>query len=261
MTYCAGILVREGLVMIADTRTNAGLDNVSTFRKLHVFERPGERVVAIATAGNLSVSQSVVSLLHEGVENRETGEKETLFDTTTMFRAAQLVGRAMHSVRAIDGPGLEEAGIKFDVSILVGGQIRGSAPRLFMLYAAGNFIECGIETPYLQIGEHKYGKPILDRAVTYETSLSDALKLGLISMDSTMRSNLGVGLPIDVDDPAARRAGPRDRPSDRGRRALFPRSARALVGRAARRAHRHPLPALLPGTEKLRKDRRAGAEK
>ena len=198
MTYCAGILVREGLVMIADTRTNAGLDNVSTFRKLHVFERPGERVVAIATAGNLSVSQSVVSLLHEGVENRETGEKETLFDTTTMFRAAQLVGRAIHSVRAIDGQGLEEAGIKFDVSILVGGQIRGSAPRLFMLYAAGNFIECGIETPYLQIGEHKYGKPILDRAVTYETSLSDALKLGLISMDSTMRSNLGVGLPIDV---------------------------------------------------------------
>jgi putative proteasome-type protease len=198
MTYCAGILVREGLVMIADTRTNAGLDNVSTFRKLHVFERPGDRVVAIATAGNLSVSQSVVSLLHEGVENRETGEKETLFDTTTMFRAAQLVGRAIHSVRAIDGPGLEQAGIKFDVSILVGGQIRGSAPRLFMLYAAGNFIECGIETPYLQIGEHKYGKPILDRAVTYETSLSDALKLGLISMDSTMRSNLGVGLPIDV---------------------------------------------------------------
>jgi putative proteasome-type protease len=198
MTYCAGILVREGLVMIADTRTNAGLDNVSTFKKLHVFERPGERVVAIATAGNLSVSQSVVSLLHEGVENRETGEKETLFDTTTMFRAAQLVGRAIHSVRSIDGPGLEEAGIKFDVSILVGGQIRGSAPRLFMLYAAGNFIECGMETPYLQIGEHKYGKPILDRAVTYETSLSDALKLGLISMDSTMRSNLGVGLPIDV---------------------------------------------------------------
>jgi putative proteasome-type protease len=198
MTYCAGILVRDGLVMIADTRTNAGLDNVSTFKKLHVFERPGDRVVAIATAGNLSVSQSVVSLLHEGVENRETGEKETLFDTTTMFRAAQLVGRAIHTVRAIDGPGLEEAGIKFDVSILVGGQIRGSAPRLFMLYAAGNFIECGIETPYLQIGEHKYGKPILDRAVTYETSLSDALKLGLISMDSTMRSNLGVGLPIDV---------------------------------------------------------------
>ncbi len=198
MTYCTGILVRDGLVMIADTRTNAGLDNVSTFRKLHVFERAGERVIAVATAGNLSVSQSVVSFLHEGVENPETGETETLFDCTTMFRAAQLVGRAVHKVRAIDGRSLDEAGIKFDVSMLIGGQIRGSAPRLFMLYAAGNFIECGVETPYLQIGEHKYGKPILDRAVTYGTSLSDALKLGLISMDSTMRSNLGVGLPIDV---------------------------------------------------------------
>jgi putative proteasome-type protease len=198
MTYCAGILVRDGLVMIADTRTNAGLDNISTFRKLHLFKRQGERAIAIATAGNLSISQSVVSLLHEGLEHPETGEKETLLGVTTMFRAAQLVGRAVHKVREVDGRSLDEAGVKFDVSILIGGQIKGSAPRLFMLYAAGNFIECGVETPYLQIGEHKYGKPILDRAVTWNTSLSDALKLGLISMDSTMRSNLGVGLPIDI---------------------------------------------------------------
>jgi putative proteasome-type protease len=198
MTYCAGILVRDGLVMIADTRTNAGLDNISTFRKLHLFERPGERAIAIATAGNLSISQSVVSFLHEGLENPDTGDVETLLGTTSMFRAAQLVGRAVHKVRAVDGRSLDEAGVKFDVSILIGGQIKGSAPRLFMLYAAGNFIECGVETPYLQIGEHKYGKPILDRAVTWNTSLSDALKLGLISMDSTMRSNLGVGLPIDI---------------------------------------------------------------
>ncbi|GGH25965.1 peptidase [Alsobacter metallidurans] len=198
MTYCAGILVREGLVMIADTRTNAGLDNVSTFRKLHLFERNGERAIALATAGNLSISQSVVSFLHEGIENPETGEIETLLQAPTMFRAAQLVGRAVHKVRAVDGVSLDEAGVKFDVSIMIGGQIKGGAPRLFMLYAAGNFIECGIETPYLQIGEHKYGKPILDRAVTFNTSLNDALKLGLISMDSTMRSNLGVGLPIDI---------------------------------------------------------------
>ena len=198
MTYCTGILVREGLVMIADTRTNAGLDNISTFRKLHVFERPGERVLALATAGNLSISQSVVSFLHEGIENPETGEVETLLDSPTLFRAAQLVGRAVHKVRTIDGRSLDEAGVKFDASFLLGGQIQGSAPRLFMLYAAGNFIECGLETPYLQIGEHKYGKPILDRAVTFNTTLSDALKLGLISMDSTMRSNLGVGLPIDI---------------------------------------------------------------
>ncbi|WP_406858621.1 peptidase [Alsobacter sp. KACC 23698] len=198
MTYCAGILVRDGLVMIADTRTNAGLDNISTFRKLHLFERKGERAIALATAGNLSISQSVVSFLHEGVENPDTGEVETLLESPTMFRAAQLVGRAVHKVRTVDGRSLDEAGVKFDVSILIGGQIRGGAPRLFMLYAAGNFIECGVETPYLQIGEHKYGKPILDRAVTFNTNLSDALKLGLISMDSTMRSNLGVGLPIDI---------------------------------------------------------------
>ena len=139
-----------------------------------------------------------MSFLHEGLDNPETGETETLLGVTSMFRAAQLVGRAVHKVREVDGRSLDEAGVKFDVSILIGGQIRGSSPRLFMLYAAGNFIECGVETPYLQIGEHKYGKPILDRAVTWNTSLSDALKLGLISMDSTMRSNLGVGLPIDV---------------------------------------------------------------
>jgi putative proteasome-type protease len=198
MTYCIGLLVRDGLVMIADTRTNAGLDNISTFRKLHVFEKPGERVLALATAGNLSVSQSVVSLLAEGIEHEQTLEVETLMSVPTMFKAAQLVGRAIRKVRGTDGVGLEDAGIKFDVSMLIGGQIAGAGMRLFMLYAAGNFIESGKETPFLQIGEHKYGKPIIDRAVTFETGLADALKLGLISIDSTIRSNLGVGLPIDI---------------------------------------------------------------
>jgi putative proteasome-type protease len=198
MTYCTGILVDQGLVMIADTRTNAGLDNVSTFRKLHTTIVPGERVLALATAGNLSVSQSVCSLLHEGLENPATGEVETLEKSPTMFRAAQLVGRAIRHVRATDGKGLEEARLPFDVSFLFGGQIRGGPMRLYMVYAAGNFIECGQDAPFLQIGEHKYGKPILDRAVTYRTELYDALKIGLISMDSTMRSNLGVGLPIDI---------------------------------------------------------------
>ena len=198
MTYCTGILVDQGLVMIADTRTNAGLDNVSTFRKLHTTIVPGERVLALATAGNLSVSQSVCSLLHEGLENPATGEIETLEKSPTMFRAAQLVGRAIRHVRATDGKGLEEARLPFDVSFLFGGQIRGGPMRLYMVYAAGNFIECGQDAPFLQIGEHKYGKPILDRAVTYRTELYDALKIGLISMDSTMRSNLGVGLPIDI---------------------------------------------------------------
>ena len=198
MTYCAGILVDQGLVMIADTRTNAGLDNVSVFRKLHVIAKPGERVMALASAGNLSISQSVLSLLQEGLENPETGELETLEKATSLFRAAQLVGRTIRQVRATLGKGLEEASLPFDVSYLFGGQIQGGPMRLFMIYAAGNFIECGQDAPFLQIGEHKYGKPILDRAVSYDTDLYDALKIGLISMDSTMRSNLGVGLPIDI---------------------------------------------------------------
>jgi len=198
MTYCVGILVRDGLVMIADTRTNAGLDNIATFRKLHVFEKPGETVLALATAGNLAVSQSVVSLLTEGLVDEETGETETLLDQPTLFRAAQFVGRAIREVYEVDGSMLRETGASFEVSMLLAGQIAGGPPRLFMLYKAGNFIEATPDTPYLQVGEHKYGKPILDRAVKFDTDLYDALKLGLISMDSTMRSNLGVGLPIDL---------------------------------------------------------------
>jgi len=198
MTYCVGILVGEGLVMIADTRSNAGLDNVATFRKLTIFETPGERVVMLATAGNLAVSQSVVNLLTEGMENKETGETETLEHMPSMFKSAQFVGRAIREVHRVDGDSLEQQSGGFDVSMLLGGQVKGGRLRLFMIYSAGNFIEATADTPYLQIGEHKYGKPILDRSVTAETALYDALKLGLISMDSTMRSNLGVGLPIDL---------------------------------------------------------------
>ena len=197
MTYCCGLLVRDGLVMIADTRTNAGLDNISTFRKLHLFDRPGERILALASSGNLSLSQSVVSILNEGLENEETGELETLLNAPTVFQAAQRIGRAIRTVHATEAKGLRDADYDFEVSFLFGGQIKGGPMRLFMIYAAGNFIECTIDTPYLQIGEHKYGKPILDRAVTHGVDLQDALKIGLISMDSTMRSNLGVGMPID----------------------------------------------------------------
>jgi putative proteasome-type protease len=198
MTYCCGILVREGLVMVADTRTNAGLDNVSTFRKLHVLREPGERIMAIASSGNLSMSQSVVSTLTEGVENKATGEIETLMNAPTMFQAAQRIGRIVRDLYTLEHSALEAADVKFDVSFLFGGQIKGDRMRLFMIYPAGNFIECTADTPYLQVGEHKYGKPVLDRAITYETDIYDALKIGLISMDSTMRSNLGVGLPIDI---------------------------------------------------------------
>jgi putative proteasome-type protease len=198
MTYCCGILVRDGLVMIADTRTNAGLDNVSTFRKLHVYSEPGERIMALASSGNLSLSQTVRSMLTEGIDNPETGERETLMNAPTMFQAAQRIGRAVRAIQSVEGKVLEEAEVDHAVAFLFGGQIKGGRLRLFMIYSAGNFIECTIDTPYLQIGEHKYGKPVLDRAISFDTDLYDGLKIGLISMDSTMRSNLGVGLPIDL---------------------------------------------------------------
>ena len=182
--------MRDGLVMIADTRTNAGLDNVSTFRKLHVFSKPGERIMAIASAGNLAISQSVLSTLTEGLEDPHSGEIETLLNSPTMFQAAQRIGRAIRSVHATEGHALRSEDITFDVSFLFGGQIKGSRMRLFMVYPAGNFIECTTDTPYLQIGEHKYGKPVLDRAMHYDVELYEALKTSLISMDSTMRSTL-----------------------------------------------------------------------
>ncbi|HWM83231.1 MAG TPA: peptidase [Pseudolabrys sp.] len=198
MTYCCGILVHDALVMIADTRTNAGLDNISTFRKLHIYTEPGHFVMALASSGNLSLSQSVRSTLLEGFDNPETGLRETLTNAPTMFQAAQRIGRAIRHVYRMESTALKASNIEFDVSFLFGGQIRGEPLQLFMIYPAGNFIACTADTPYLQIGEHKYGKPVLDRAVAYDTEPYDALKIGLISMDSTMRSNLGVGLPIDV---------------------------------------------------------------
>ncbi len=198
MTYCVGLLLQEGLVMVADTRTNAGVDQVSTYRKLHLFEKPGERVIAIATSGNLSVTQSALSLLREGVLNPETGQVETLDQAPTMFRAAQLVGHAVRKVKHDITTGMEAEDVNFEVTLLVGGQIRGGGMALYLVYDAGNFIECGAETPYLQIGETKYGKPIIDRAVTFRTEIYEALKIALISFDSTMRSNLAVGLPLDL---------------------------------------------------------------
>ena len=198
MTYCVAMLVRQGLVMISDSRTNAGIDNINTFRKLHLFERPGEAVMSLAVSGNLSVTQAVVNMVTEGLKNPETGEVETLLTSTSMFKAAQLVGRAMREVSKRDGDNLEKHGTHFDAQLLLGGQLKDRRLRLFLIYPAGNFIESTSDTPFLQIGEHKYGKPILDRAVTFETDLYAALKIGLISMDSTMRSNLAVGLPIDL---------------------------------------------------------------
>jgi putative proteasome-type protease len=196
MTYCVALHLRDGLVMLSDTRTNAGPDNILSFRKMHVFESPGERAIGLLTAGNLALSQQVVSRLGEGVETRHG--LESLTTVPTLSRAAQLVGTAVREVFQAEGPSLQAQNVSFDVSILMGGQIAGGPQRLFQIYAAGNFIEAGPDMPFLQIGEHKYGKPILDRALGYDAALEDGVKLVLISMDSTLRSNLTVGLPIDL---------------------------------------------------------------
>lgn len=196
MTYCLGLLLEDGLVMIADTRTNAGVDNISTFRKMHIWERPGDRVMVLLTAGNLAITQSVVALLSEAVDAGDG--RESLAIAPSMFRCAELVGEAVRAVWNRDGPAMEQHAGGFNASFLLGGQITGRRCRLFEIYQAGNFIEATADTPYLQIGEHKYGKPILDRAARFETPLIDGLKLGLVSMDSTLRSNLSVGLPIDI---------------------------------------------------------------
>jgi putative proteasome-type protease len=196
MTYCVGLDLRDGLVLLADTRTNAGVDNIATFSKTYLFEKPGERLIALLAAGNLALTQSIVNLLHEGLESE--GAVETLLDARSMFRAAQLVGDAVRRVYRIDGPAMQAQNVHFDVSFLLGGQIKGGEPALFQVYAAGNFIAATADTPFLQIGEHKYGKPILDRAARYDTDLYDGVKLVLISMDSTLRSNLTVGAPVDL---------------------------------------------------------------
>jgi putative proteasome-type protease len=198
MTYCVGMLVREGLVMIADTRTNAGLDNVSSYRKLHVFETPGDRVIVVATSGNLSLTQTVLTEAEEGILDRETGRIERISQTSDMWRVAELLGEVVRKVRGELGPAMRAEGISTEVGFLIGGQIADHPMRLFMVYSAGNFIECGEDKPFLQIGEYKYGKPILDRALNFDSDLDEALKIGLISVNGAIRSNLSVGLPLDV---------------------------------------------------------------
>jgi putative proteasome-type protease len=196
MTYCVGLCLKDGLVMLSDTRTNAGVDNVSTFSKMHIYEIPGERFIVAMTAGNLGVAQAVANMLHEGIETDE--RVENIYTVPSMFRAAQLAGEAVRRVYRSDGPTLEAQQIKFDVSILLGGQLKGRGMRLFQIYAAGNFIEATPDTPFLQIGETKYGKPILDRVLQYDTDPRDGVKLVMVSMDSTLRSNLSVGMPLDL---------------------------------------------------------------
>ena len=220
LTYCLGMLLESGLVLMADTRTNAGIDNFSTFRKLHVLAGAEDRQIFAATAGNLSLSQSVISNLREDqLPARTTEPGRCLADVPTMFGAAQLVGNAVHKARETIGEALAREHIDNDVELLLGGRIGQEPLRLFLVYAIGNFIECTAEAPFLQIGETKYGRPILDRVLDYRTPLADAVKIGCLSFDSAMKSNLGVALPIDVavlqavadNPPLTRRIEPDDR--------------------------------------------------
>ncbi|MFT3929424.1 MAG: peptidase [Spongiibacteraceae bacterium] len=187
--------LREGLVFAADTRTNAGVDHIATFRKMHVFERRGERSIVLLTAGNLATAQSVVSHLCERAQHED---ETNLYTIGSMFGAAQLVGDTINEVIARSAAGQQVGGVDFGLNVLLGGQIAGERPRLFHVYPQGNFIEATEDTTYFQIGEVKYGKPIIDRIVNYETSISHATKCTLISFDSTIRSNLSVGMPIDL---------------------------------------------------------------
>jgi putative proteasome-type protease len=194
MTYCVAMNLADGLVFVSDSRTNAGVDHIATFRKLHSFAIPGERFIVLQSAGNLATSQSVLALLRQRLDS----EEENLHSVSTLFDAARLVGQTLREVVSFSaGPCMGEA-VDMGCSFLLGGQIHGRPPGLFNIYPQGNFIAATPDTPYFQIGESKYGKPILDRALSHSTGLEHALRCALISFDSTIRSNLSVGMPLDV---------------------------------------------------------------
>jgi putative proteasome-type protease len=199
MTYGVGIKLNAGLVFLSDSRTNAGVDNISTFRKMIVYEKANDRFMVLLSAGNLSIAQSVREILQvEQLKEHEEAEPVTIWNAKSMFDAARVLGQAVRHVYDRDAEALKFAGVEFNVSLIFGGQIRGESMRLFHVYSAGNFIEATAETPYFQIGESKYGKPVLDRVLTPETPLDEAAKCALVSMDSTMKSNLSVGPPLDL---------------------------------------------------------------
>jgi len=196
MTYCVAIQIDEGLVLMSDSRTHAGVDNIASFRKMSVWQ-PGDRALVLLTAGNLGVSQAVVHALDQGVE-LASGRKESLLTVSGMLEAARLVGAAMREVYRLDADALRAQGQDYTVSFILGGQIQGGEPNLFQIYSAGNFIAASDETPYFQMGETKYGKPIIDRIIRPSTPLEVVAKCALVSMDSTLRSNLSVGFPLDL---------------------------------------------------------------
>jgi len=199
MTYCVGINIDAGLVLLSDTRTNAGVDNVARFQKMFTWEVPGERVIVIMVAGNLSITQGVLTQINTDIEQAANGEDvETILNCKSLYRATEIVGGYMRALQKHHHEAMANQGISAGASMILAGQRKGGRQRLFMIYAAGNFIESTRDTPFFQIGEHKYGKPILDRVIQPDTSMEDAVKAVLVSMDSTLRSNLSVGMPLDL---------------------------------------------------------------
>lgn len=198
MTYCVGLLLDEGMVCLSDTRTNAGLDNISTYKKMFVFERSGERIITVMTAGSLSVTQTALARLDEAATDSEATGETSILLAPTMLQVAEIIGRTLAATSQEVASRMSSSKATASASMIVAGQREGGDMRMFLIYPQGNFIEATSDTPYLQIGEHKYGKPILDRVVTPETSLQDAKKAVLLSMDSTIRSNLSVGMPLDL---------------------------------------------------------------
>lgn len=198
MTYCVGLRLDAGIVMLSDTRTNAGMDNISTFKKMFVFEQPGERVIAMMTSGNLSITQTVMAKLKHEIDKPDATPATSILQAETMLDAAEIVGKTLFDVAIAVRARMRQMDQSASASIMLGGQRKGGEMRLFYIYREGNFIEATLDTPYLQIGEFKYGKPILDRVVRPSTSLKEGRKVVLLSMDSTMRSNLSVGMPLDL---------------------------------------------------------------
>jgi putative proteasome-type protease len=196
MTYCVGALLEQGIIFASDSRTNAGVDNFSKFCKMTVFERTGDRVIVLLSSGGLAGTQAIVSVLKQRCESDDG--TPNLWTARTMFDVAGLISDATRDVERRDATHLKNSDLVFNASFIFGGQIAGEPPRLFRTYAETNFIEAEVDTPFLQTGETKYGKPILDRVISSSTSLSDATKCVLVSFDSTMRSNLSVGMPIDL---------------------------------------------------------------
>ncbi len=197
MTYCVGLMLKQGLVFMSDTRTNSGVDNISTFRKMFTWEVPGERAITLMTAGNLATTQAVVSLLEERGKEPEA-RNPGILGAQSMFQVASMVGDMLKEVISTHAEAGQTADAAFNATMIVGGQVRGGDPRLFLIYPEGNFIEASFDTPFLQIGETKYGRPILVRAYDPEMSFEDAVKLLLVSFDSTIKANLSVSLPLDV---------------------------------------------------------------